>query len=508
MDRRGFFRVALASAGGHRHAADRGHGGRRARAARRPEDRTGRSTGGTPDEQRPVAARGLHLPPHRRGRRARGRHRTTAGTSSPTGRPPSTTATAAGSTCATARSSAPTAPAGRAPSASTPTARSSTPTGCSRAPPPTAPAARRRGARGSRARSASTAGPGVGGRPDGRRRRARPVPRSAAGRHEAVAVDPDDEVLYLTEDDPGGKLYRFTPDAYPDLSAGGSRRRWSPPDGAVDAGPRSPTRPAPSAPTRDQVPDATTFPGNEGIWYHDRTIVFTSKGDNRVHAIDLDAQRYSRLLGRLVDRPAERGRQHHGRRRVRRRVRGRGRREHGGRPHHPRRRRRAVRPGGRARPRGQRDHRPAFSPDGTRLYFSSQRGPTPGTLTDIAGDRGVVGDSRNGGTTWEVTGSVPHRARCWRRRRPSTTLADAAAGSAADPEDDGDGSSAVLPLAGAAVALGAVGAGARWVRSRRTAAAPTAGTLRRPLPRRRPVLVGSHRLPGVRPRGRPRLQSL
>ena len=45
----------------------------------------------------------------------------------------------------------------------------------------------------------------------------------------------------------------------------------------------------------DQVPEATVFPGNEGIWYHDGGIVFTSKVDNRVHAIDLAEERYSLL---------------------------------------------------------------------------------------------------------------------------------------------------------------------------------------------------------------------
>ena len=46
--------------------------------------------------------------------------------------------------------------------------------------------------------------------------------RPALGRwaHEAVAVDPDGEALYLTEDNPAGHLYRFTPDSYPDLGAG------------------------------------------------------------------------------------------------------------------------------------------------------------------------------------------------------------------------------------------------------------------------------------------------
>ena len=47
-------------------------------------------------------------------------------------------------------------------------------------------------------------------------------PRPALGlfNHEAVAVDPLGKRLYLTEDKPDGRLYRFTPTAYPDLRTG------------------------------------------------------------------------------------------------------------------------------------------------------------------------------------------------------------------------------------------------------------------------------------------------
>jgi hypothetical protein len=221
---------------------------------------------------------------------------------------------------------------------------------------------------------------------------------------------------------------------------------------------------AASAPTREQVPEATTFPGNEGVWYHDRSIVFTSKGDNRVHVIDVDGQRYSQLWDGSSTDPlsgvdnvtvaAASGDVYVA--------------EDGGNMEVV-----LITPGGDVTPfvrvvepghEGSEITGPAFSPDGTRLYFSSQRGPTPGTLADIAGDRGVAGDSRNGGTTWEVTG--PFRTVSGPAASPSTTLAEAAAPTTTDD----DGSGAALPLAGAAVALGAVGAGALWVRSRRHAA--------------------------------------
>jgi uncharacterized protein len=297
--------------------------------------------------------------------------------------------------------------------------------------------------------------------------------RPALGRwsHEAVAVDPDGETLYLTEDNPGGKLYRFTPEAYPDLSAGRVEAAVVAADGAVTwVEVTDPS--AASGATRDQVQTATTFPGNEGIWYHDGTIVFTSKGDNRVHAIDIAGQRYSLLwdgtstdpLGGVdnVTVAAASGDVFVA--------------EDGGNmelvlitpdgdvvPFA-----RAVGPGH----EGSEITGPVFSPDGTRLYFSSQRGPTPGTLTEIAGDRGVTGDSRNGGVTWEVTG--PFRTvEGATGTSPSTTLADAAAGPVADADDDG-GDGGALPLLGAAaVALGAAGAGAWWLRSRRQPPATT-----------------------------------
>ncbi len=49
-----------------------------------------------------------------------------------------------------------------------------------------------------------------------------PVPLKAMGRftHEAVAVDPDTGIVYETEDDSEGLIYRFIPDKYGDLSSG------------------------------------------------------------------------------------------------------------------------------------------------------------------------------------------------------------------------------------------------------------------------------------------------
>lgn len=53
--------------------------------------------------------------------------------------------------------------------------------------------------------------------------RARPIPIRAMGRfnHEAVAVDPDSGIVYLTEDDSEGLIYRFIPDTPGRLHDGG-----------------------------------------------------------------------------------------------------------------------------------------------------------------------------------------------------------------------------------------------------------------------------------------------
>ncbi len=102
--------------------------------------------------------------------------------------------------------------------------------------------------------------------------------------HEAVAVDPREERLYMTEDEPDGCLYRFTPDAYPDLLSG-SLEVATGSAGAVQWEPvPDPSRI--SAPTREQVPGALRFKGGEGIWYDSGSVYFTTKGDNRVHVYD------------------------------------------------------------------------------------------------------------------------------------------------------------------------------------------------------------------------------
>ncbi|MFE7134350.1 alkaline phosphatase PhoX [Streptomyces sp. NPDC057638] len=121
------------------------------------------------------------------------------------------------------------------------------------------------------------------------------VRRDAMGRfqHEAAAADPVRRTVYLTEDESDGCLYRFTPTTWGDLSAGrlqvlvaGSATsgsyRWADvpdPDGSPTA-------------TRQQVPGAKRFSGGEGCHYANDTVWFTTKGDNRVWQLNVARDTY------------------------------------------------------------------------------------------------------------------------------------------------------------------------------------------------------------------------
>lgn len=123
------------------------------------------------------------------------------------------------------------------------------------------------------------------------------VVRPALGvfKHEAVAVDSLNRKLYLTEDQTNGYLYRFTPFNYPDLSAGKleaakivegktGKLEWL----TID----DPS--AGKAETRFQS-RASRFNGGEGIAYFQGKVYFTTKGDNRVWVFDVVSQHLSIL---------------------------------------------------------------------------------------------------------------------------------------------------------------------------------------------------------------------
>ena len=110
--------------------------------------------------------------------------------------------------------------------------------------------------------------------------------------HEAVAVDPVGQALYLTEDVPDGALYRFRPTAYPDLATGTLEVLTE--SGGTLAWVAVPDPSASSTATRNQVPDTKRFNGGEGICWFDDSVSFTTKGDNVV-------RRYTPSTNALVE---------------------------------------------------------------------------------------------------------------------------------------------------------------------------------------------------------------
>jgi len=224
------------------------------------------------------------------------------------------------------------------------------------------------------------------------------LPALGRFKHEAVAFNPATGQLYLTEDEKTGLFYRFTPDRIgsdgrPDLSSGRLEAAE-----VLDSESREVVwheiadPAAAELPTRKQTHGkATVFNRGEGICHHRGNIYFTTTGDNRVWRYDPSARRvgviydageHAQPLLSGVDNVtasdsggilvAEDG----GRMRI---V--------------------AVGEDGKATPIIQvvgHDFSevtgPAFSSDGKRLYFSSQRGST--------------GESRDG-ITFEVAGPFP-----------------------------------------------------------------------------------------------------
>ncbi len=119
--------------------------------------------------------------------------------------------------------------------------------------------------------------------------------------HEAVAVHHEQGALYLTEDKPDGRLYRFAPDRWPSLESGRlAVARVA--DDTVDWL-AVPDASAKDAPTRAQVPESTPFNGGEGIWFADDVVYFTTKGDGRVWRLEPGADRLSVLYQPDGDEP-------------------------------------------------------------------------------------------------------------------------------------------------------------------------------------------------------------
>lgn len=225
------------------------------------------------------------------------------------------------------------------------------------------------------------------------------VDRPALGRfhHECAVVDPETGIVYLTEDSERGLFRRFRPTRSGDLSDGtlealrldGTRLTW----------------------VADGDESATRFPGSEGLAVLDGVLWFDTKYDDRIHRLDLRAQTYALLWDSdpetvgveaavlsgvdtiIVD-------QRTGDLFVA---------EDGGNMELV-----VVTPDGAVAPflrLADRMHASSeisgqcFSPDGSRMYLASMRGPVAATVGDLVpGIHPDKADSNGAGVLYEITG--------------------------------------------------------------------------------------------------------
>lgn len=119
--------------------------------------------------------------------------------------------------------------------------------------------------------------------------------------HEAVAVHESTKSLYLTEDRPDGGFYRYLPRAYPDLSDGELqiaelqlvnanewRVIWHPVPNPTPMYPEDNN--IGDTATRHQIENSYSFNGGEGLCLHDDFAYFSTKGDNRIWEFDIAKQ--------------------------------------------------------------------------------------------------------------------------------------------------------------------------------------------------------------------------
>lgn len=218
-------------------------------------------------------------------------------------------------------------------------------------------------------------------------RRAEPRPALGVFKHEAATVDRARGHVYLTEDETDGRFYRFvaarrTRGGEPSLLEGALEVAVVAADGAVSWRAVPDPQFRGEVPTRLQVAEATVFNGGEGVWFHEDTVFFTTKGTEQLWAYDVRASRLRVVYdANAVSDPPLRGVDNItvtccGDVVVA---------EDGGSMQLV-----AVLPSGVLKPLvqvvghdGSELAGPAFDPSGTRLYFSSQR--VPGTTFEITG---------------------------------------------------------------------------------------------------------------------------
>lgn len=143
---------------------------------------------------------------------------------------------------------------------------------------------------------------------------ARSFPALGRFQHEAVAVDPVNRTLYLTEDEKDGRFYRFVCSST-DWPAGASRPALK--QGRLQVlrvvGQANNVYPEAGLWVRAQAVEwvdvvqpatsqgivrkllgeqapGTVFKGGEGLWYANGLVYFSTKGDNRIWALDVARQ--------------------------------------------------------------------------------------------------------------------------------------------------------------------------------------------------------------------------
>jgi len=110
--------------------------------------------------------------------------------------------------------------------------------------------------------------------------------------HEAAPVDPRTGFVYLTEDDYDSPLYRFRPATYGDLRSGVLEAASVFANGAVTWKAVSPKRPY-------RGKDVTPFQRSEGAWINRDVLYFTTTADDRVWSLDLVSMRMEMIYDGL-----------------------------------------------------------------------------------------------------------------------------------------------------------------------------------------------------------------
>lgn len=223
------------------------------------------------------------------------------------------------------------------------------------------------------------------------------VPRPAMGsfRHEAVAADAARQVLYLSEDEADGLLYRFRPTTWGDLSEGELAALAVGSDGTTSWIPFEGTG-ADGLLTRYRAPRAETFRRCEGIVLHDDVLHLATASDGIIHRLDLE----NRTLATFWAGPPVAGPDNLA---VHARTGNLFVCEDGGNMEVV-----VITPDAHADPflrfvghDGSEVTGAAFNPAGTGLVVNSQRAPTDKTVTDVIGEGGDLYVGR----TYLITGS-------------------------------------------------------------------------------------------------------